>query len=233
MYGYFGYENLHIVHQNIRSLRKNFHALIDSLNCLPFQPDLIFLTETWIYPTELYKFKIAGYRMFTNCNTNRKSGGVAVYIRAPLFKNCEVTRFHMSSCDMLRVECNINDQTYVFLCVYRLHNNNLFSKNIFLNQLDDYIDREYGENLIILGDMNIDLLLRSSIVRNYLNLMSNNSLETYITEPTRITRKRESCIDHIFARFGELTVSGASGEVRNFGITDHCMTSLSLELITF
>ena len=53
-----------IVHQNIRSLRSNFDNLVSNLNAFNRLPDIIFLTELWIYSLEVDNFSIPNYTFF-------------------------------------------------------------------------------------------------------------------------------------------------------------------------
>lgn len=218
----YGFENFTIIHQNIRSMRKNFDLLLNRINTLNFEPDLIFLTETWIFNNEAYLFEIPGYTLKTTCNDKMKAGGVEVFIRNfIIFTKCRVSRRKLSGSDMLRLGFSLNGKSFVIACFYRLHNAH---RNYFFDDVENFLKAQICKNLVILGDMNIDISRRSAYVRNYLGLMSHFELESYINEPTRITRIRQSCIDHIFGRLDSFSVS--SGVV-DLGISDHCMTSLS------
>lgn len=70
---------LNVVHQNIRSLRENFDSLLVYLNSLVVMPDIIFLSEIWIYDHECVNFSIPNYTFKATCNQTYASGGVAVF----------------------------------------------------------------------------------------------------------------------------------------------------------
>lgn len=63
-------------------------------------------------------------------------------------------------------------------------------------------------NLLLIGDINIDLKTPSTYKDSYLETTSECGLMCGITDYTRIEKKlnkiTKSCIDHIFARFPTL-----------------------------
>lgn len=121
------FNNFLVVHQNIRSLRKNFDLFVTHLQSFDKQPDMIFLTEIWIYECEIVDFNIPGYMFSANCNDTYSSGGVAVFIKTD-YNNFEISNSSLGSADMLKVVCEINYEKYCFICIYRLH---VKSKDVF------------------------------------------------------------------------------------------------------
>lgn len=89
------FNNFQMVHQNIRSLRKNFDLLLSNLQSFDKQPDIIFLSEIWIYDCEKNDYNIPGYNFFANCNDTYSSGGVAVFIKIEF--NFEVFNYSLGS----------------------------------------------------------------------------------------------------------------------------------------
>jgi len=69
------------LHQNIRSLRANFHNLVANLNTLDRLPDLIFVSEIWIYYHEVKDFNIPNYNFYAVPNSTYAAGGVGVFIK--------------------------------------------------------------------------------------------------------------------------------------------------------
>ncbi len=69
---------LNIIHQNIRSMRKNFDLLITNLSNFLNFPDIICLSETHIYDYESDLYSVRGYNHLPNCNNSYKCGGVSL-----------------------------------------------------------------------------------------------------------------------------------------------------------
>lgn len=76
-----------IVHQNIRSLRQNFDLLVCNLEAFPYLPDIIFVSEIWIYQNESNNFPIPGYNFHIKSNEAYPAGGVGVFVRESLKYN--------------------------------------------------------------------------------------------------------------------------------------------------
>lgn len=56
-----GKSTLTIVHQNIRSLRQNFDSLCLNLEAFQYLPDIVFVSEIWIFSYEINDYHIPGY----------------------------------------------------------------------------------------------------------------------------------------------------------------------------
>ena len=213
--------SLFIVHQNIRSIRRNFDSLICNLAGFPIMPQFIFLSEIWIYSVETNNFSMPGYNFYALCNDSYSSGGVAVFVKSS-FK-CSVSFHSVMSADILQLNCCISDIPYVFLCVYRFNDPNI-SRETFLNNINSVISNIKSTNLIVLGDMNLDLLSSSPLVDNYLLQMASSGLENIINNPTRLSSG--TCIDHIFLRLDPKNSFSYNSSIFDLNITDHCMTGL-------
>ena len=213
--------SLFIVHQNIRSLRKNFDALACHFDGFVLSPHFVFLSETWIYGVETDDFMLPGYNFYALCNDDYPSGGVAVFVKSDY--NCFVTKFNVPSADILQLECVISNVNFVFLCVYRFHDRSV-SKESFCKDCFDIIGKIKSTNLIVLGDMNLDLLVSSPIVDNYLFQMASFGLLSAINKPTRISSGK--CLDHIFIRTIMNLNSAFDSAIFDFKISDHCMTGI-------
>ena len=62
---------------------------------------------------------------------------------------------------------------------------------------------------ILLGDININTLVKSAIAKEYLNLIHSEGFNPLIFEATRITETSISCIDHIHYNFASSSTSGS------------------------
>jgi hypothetical protein len=204
-----------LLHQNIRSLRQNYDSLICNIQTLSVIPKLIFLSEIWIKDQELANFSITGYKLFANCNNNYRAGGVAVYVSDGL--NVKINNdFNLKTADLLSIDLYFPNFKVTIVCVYRLQS---FNIDVFLDEFDSVLIRIKSNNLLVLGDMNINILNNSEIVDNYNFLMSSHGLTSDVNVPTRISNISSTCIDHVFYRCSDVVINSS---VEDLCITDHC-----------
>lgn len=213
-----------ILHQNIRSLRKNFDLLVANLSAFPKQPDFIFLSEIWIFSNEVENFSINGYNFYAVPNDNYSAGGVGVFIKSDF--NCRSVSCGLSSADAMKVTFALEKDVYTIYCFYRLHSHPVCT---FLDELNVLLTREKCKNLLLVGDFNLDLLAYGDEVDSYNNILANNGIFSFLNKPTRPVSG--SCIDHILGRFAQLQ---PVYECFNFNldITDHFMTGIKLTTFT-
>ena len=62
---------------------------------------------------------------------------------------------------------------------------------------------------LILGDININTLVKSTIAKEYLNLVHSEGFNPLIFEATRVTETTISCVDHIHSNFVTSSTSGS------------------------
>lgn len=215
--------NFKILHQNIQSLNSNYSSILAYLNSLDDSnwPDLLFLSEIWVYEDFISDFLIPGYNLFANCNSSYRSGGVAVYIKNGL--KCCSSNFVSPSFDALKVMFKLNDIEFSAVVIYRNHK---YTKETFVNEFSSFLNQEKSSNCIILGDINIDILVSCHVSDEYMLLMSSYGFRSLVNEPTRLSSG--TCLDHVFLRLHKNNALAYSSEVLHLGITDHSMTALYL-----
>lgn len=98
--------------------------------------------------------------------------------------------------------------------------------------MDELLKKVKSSNLLVLGDINIDILSNSNDSDKYLFLMSSYGLKSLVNEPTRITDDTQTCIDHVFTRFHKNWSHKVSCEILDLKITDHCMLNLRIDQLT-
>ena len=104
------------------------------------------------------------------------------------------------------------------LAIYRSHS---FSIAEFNNELENNLKNLNHKNIVIIGDMNIDLLSTSNDhILNYLNILSASGFISHVNEPTRISGDSKTCLDHIFIRFSNHNTKVDTAKYLN-DITDH------------
>ena len=105
----------------------------------------------------------------------------------------------MKTTEMLWLELYLPNRTLLIAQVYRPpRSEHIFTQN-WLDRVENSLQLAYSENknIILMGDVNIDLWKPHPLDTKWLELCSNFGLVQIITEPTRVTKTSESLIDHI------------------------------------
>lgn len=139
---------------------------------------------------------------------------------------CEVEKFSSDFADILKIQCNIQNEIFFYMCIYRLQSTSPF---LFLEEFQILLESEKCKNLIVLGDYKIDILDNTLISDSYQTLMVENGLKSLVNEPTRPCSG--TCLDHVFGRFDVLHSNAFAGVNLILNITDHCMTGLLIKSI--
>ncbi|KAG8319844.1 hypothetical protein J6590_108404 [Homalodisca vitripennis] len=208
-----------IIYTNIRSMRKNFDSFIININNSINRINIIILSEIWIGTDEVELFNIPGYVLFAECNDVYRSGGVLCYVDNSF--DCNQLQLNMTTADALLLNVRFNRSYFKLLCLYRLHN---FSENLFLDEISNVLSN-INNNVIFVGDININIAATSAVSNNYSTLLYNNGFVSLINDPTRITNISKTCIDHVFVR--SRNISKYKSAVFDEGITDHCILGIS------
>jgi hypothetical protein len=189
-------QSLKIIHQNIRSIYKNFDSFQVLLADLKVDCDILIFTETWTdhnKPIPHYD----GYNLAFSNNCRNQNDGVVVYTRENIDCYIEEPDFEDANCLIIKIA---NDS--IIIAIYR--SPSCSNIDVFLNNLD-FILQKYKtyKNIGIVGDINIDIKAyiedhrkeREKILKkgNYLNLIAEHGLIPAHTFPTR----EASCLDHV------------------------------------
>jgi len=210
--------SLLVLHQNIRSLRQNFGLLVANLNALTRKPDLLFVSETWIFSSEVNEFHIPGYDFLHTSKETYRAGGVGVFAKNIL--HCRAISCSLDSAGGIKVSYSLGSKMFNFICFYKLHS---CPSSQFITELETLLRRNQSSNLILLGDFNLDLLANCENTDNYCALLARYRFYSFLNEPTRPTSG--SCLDHILGRFENAQNSYDCFNVDS-SITDHCLTGL-------
>lgn len=219
-----------ILHQNIRSLRCNFLNFKACLQVMNVWPDVIVLSEIWIYEDEktLYELRELDYTAYFHCNNEYRSGGVVIYCKNHIRADEHPVSFETA--DVKKCTLNLASTNITIVGMYRKQS---FCTSQFNSELQVWLDKVSCRNLIVVGDINIDLL-KIDVKENmeYLEIMNSFGLISMISEPTRVTCnindrvQSATLIDHVFIR----STIQASARVKNLGLVDHFATFLDLNL---
>jgi len=181
---------------NIRSLRANFREFLARLESEHLIPDIIVLTETWIYSHEEEHFsnQIYGYNSFFFSRDDYPSGGVAIYIRARY--NSVLINSQSDNVDTCSVAVKLAGRDIHIVGAYR-------SPSPARSNITQFIDHSLSSILgttsadaLWLADANIDLAKSTEEVDNYADKMGQLGFlwcETSATRP-----RSDTIIDHIF-----------------------------------
>jgi hypothetical protein len=185
-----------LAHVNVQSLNHNFDSVRDVLLETGF--DVFALSETWLGDAKNANYyRIDGYNLVAGTAKYTHGAGVAIYVKSSI--DCRVVLSDICSgldIDAVCVEVKIGTDVILISSVYRHFR---CSQTACISNLDDLFQALHisGKNFYLLGDINIDLLARSSIARRYDEMLTAHGLFQCITKPTRITPYSSTLIDHI------------------------------------
>ncbi|KAG8278663.1 hypothetical protein J6590_014218 [Homalodisca vitripennis] len=79
---------------------------------------------------------------------------------------------------------------------------------------------------VLIGDINIDLLKNEALTDKYMNCLLGTGLVKCVDKPTRVTENTQSCLDHIFVRYRDM--SRVRAAVVETILTDYYSTVLTI-----
>lgn len=206
--------NIKLIVFNIRSLSKHFNELSIFLDSLKnFEPDIIILTETWLTAENLKYYTIEGYIGYIAPRTDgTRSGGVVTYVKQEIeHTNAIFSNQYFQAVQIkLQNKCN-GSPNLKQIEVLGLYRNIRKSQKKFIEEIDNVFLKQSSQNLIITGDLNINLL-DSHESQHLLNKFSIAGLKSFINEPTRFGVNKNgqnvmTCIDHLYARNVDIDAS--------------------------
>lgn len=222
---------LSVMNTNARSLVKHtddYKVLLEYVNQnANFNFDVISFCETWLNDSLEDLVTMENYSsVFKHKVPNKEGGGLGFFVRSDLSFEVRddffVPNEYRALFDCLFIEIQTGSSFTNTLVGNFYRSPGAPSEQIFTEVLSSLLDKALGENkqLIILGDMNIDLLKinihKSS--NDYLDSIISNGLIPAITLPTRVTHFSSTLIDHIFIKHS--SPQYISGTITT-DITDH------------
>lgn len=186
-----------LIYMNIRSLRLNFTLFIATINNILNHIKVIILVETNITDNENKFYNIKGFNSIF-FNREGRGGGIALYITEHIHFN--QIHLNTNSLEIIQIDIEINNKTTSLLSIYRPPRENIPS---FITELEKIINTiKKKQEIILVGDINIDISRENYTTTTYLNMLMSNGLECMINECTRVdvTKNSKTCIDHIFMR---------------------------------
>lgn len=207
-------------------MRKNFSELVATLQTHNIWPDVIVLTETWIFDCETSHYSLNNYHSLFCCNNGYRSGGIAIFcknnVTAQQCKPPSVHNNNIKTADILKVNLEAAGLKITVIAIYRFHS---FTVTDFNTELTLWLPNINCRNLVIVGDLNIDLHSQCPQVEDYKNLMNNQGLAPMINSATRVTESSSTLIDHMYVRAPGILLDAA---VVDLQITDHRMIAIAI-----
>ena len=188
------------------------------------------MTETWLAEVSLELGTYDGYNSFHVVRNEARGGGVSV---------CVDCQYHASKIEDLcttneNIEASVvtvNKEDFgVVVGIYRPPAGNVEIFNDILSRiLND--DRVVNRNVILVGDMNINLLDPVVSTDQYVSLFQSLSFLPYISKPTRFppvdSGAAPTLLDHIWYN----KLNNCSGGIICNDITDHCPIFINIPCV--
>ena len=234
--------HLKIVSLNIANLLSKlnyFKIFIGNLCNNLNKPNIIAVTETHLndrqnhgYTKDELHHLIPGYKFFYRNRSNRRGGGVGIFVDDNLAGNLKVEAedlfvnevFETLTIRIPSIHLDHGKKDLVLQVIYRQPGN--ANTDAFLQSLQNWLNL-YDKNsneIIITGDMNLDLLKYQSHTptSTYLDMLMSHYLTPIITRPTRIKHASATLIDHIFSKLTIIKAGILTSEIAgSHGFTDH------------
>ena len=221
---HFDKSSFSMLHLNIRSLQKNFDSLFNLLMTLKFEFRVICITETWCSDNSMNHnlFKLRQYKSIHQVRRTGKGGGIAVF-------------FHESLTFNVRHDLSVSNADIEALCIEVI---NKKSKNILINtqyrqpagnfnEFEVYLNTLLAKSkttdkiCFLVRDLNFNLIdyQTNAKVRDFVNLIFQDSLISIVNKPTRVTKNNATLIDSIITNsfMGQENLTG----ILKTDISDH------------
>jgi cellulose biosynthesis protein BcsQ len=215
---------LKVMHLNIQSLMSKHLALQEIIAHLGERRivlDCILLCETFVHENNIQLLNIDGYKLISRHRSERKRGGVAIYVNDSLsYENREdLNIFIEGHFESIFIDIPMNNKKFTVGEIYRVPNTN---QQLSIERYNETFKKLRNmQNVIIGTDQNFDLLKIDSNPSS--NDLLNNALEhaliPSITKPTRITHTTATLIDNIYHKYDDKLLTNSAILVTD--ISDH------------
>ena len=243
--------HLKIISLNIANLLAKLSSLkvfVQNISNNSNKPNIIALSETHLndkqnhgYSTSDLQNLLPGYKFFHEDRKNKKGGGVGIFIEEKLAESAKILYpeifideiFEGLIIKLPEMNLSTGKKNLIILNVYRQPGDG--NTKTFLDSMNkclEYLDKKSNE-LVILGDMNLDLLKYEthSMTSEYLDQMVACGMLPGITRPTRIKHSSATLIDHIFYKGENINFGILASELAgSHGYTDHFPVFCTIKL---
>lgn len=152
------------------------------------------ITETWLDEGEENMFNLRDYKSFNSIRKQQRGGGVAIYVRN-VYSCKEVTTIQDTH-EIQVVEIKMNNKTYNFVIIYNPNKPNAIN---MMESLSQVLESLGSSNIVLIGDLNIDINEKSDLTDNYIDFIQSYGLILNNKLPTREASDHglKSLIDHV------------------------------------
>jgi exonuclease III len=230
--------NLHVLNFNVQGVQNatKYTLFTQIITQIDKTPDVIFLTEHWLDKHQVDCFHIDNYKLIAAYGRSKMArGGSLILLRNTL--KCKVTKMRIKSIENLFEICGakieFNNRKVVLISLYRPSNSMANSKfNAFFENLESFLEKHRGaDEIIIAGDLNINLLASDTNARKLTEIM--NAYNLFLVNNVGVTRAADNIqggtlIDHIFSN---ITQNNTFQIINNI-LSDHKAVTASINLPT-
>lgn len=215
---------LPVVHFNARSLKKNFDSIHAFLSSYRLNFSFICVTETWLSPHDKNMFCFPSYVPEYCHRVSGSFGGAAIFVSASIpYQRRYDLSLSVENTESVWIEIanpslpSSGNKTIIG-CIYRSPSSSVPDFCSSLSSIFNKLSLE-KKNVVILGDININLLdVSSSAYSDYTACFLGFGYESLISVPTRcVLGASSSLIDHILSNFIPSNDCG----VLEASLTDH------------
>ena len=194
-----------MVHVNIRSARKNLTDFLCSLKTLNWKFNFLILSEIWGNPDTTKLNIIEGYSHFYDVRQRCIGGGVSIYIdlRKPYRIRFDL-KLHHAIFEHIFIEVDKSifncKHSVIIAAIYKTPDVNIDIFNKHLEKMLVAIQKA-RKFVFLIGDYNIntidELICKSTLTNDFVNLMSLYSYKKLICVPTRAINNSSTVLNNI------------------------------------
>lgn len=209
--------SINIITQNIRSISWNLPSYTTFLHRSGISWDIIVLSECWLPKTGAIP-SLEGYNYAATTKHKTQNEGVVIYYHEQLQVSIEEPHVMDANCLLVKV----NTDTCI-ICIYRPHGYKDSSN--FVHSIDSLLKtptKSTYKNILLCGDINIDILPNTSDKRSYdyLNVLASHGILPGHSFPTH----NKTCLDHAMVKSNQEAIC----LVLETSITDHDCVAVGL-----
>lgn len=224
------------MHQNIQHLALASRLDILKIHLEEIKPDIVALSEHKMPHSDLQRLNVNGFKLCSYFSRKTSVGGgvmilcksnvVAKKIILPKVKDLILEKEF--ECSFTLIEAD--NFSFVLSCIYRTPEYR-FQKP-FLNKFENYLEilmKKY-KNVVIVGDINIDVLENNLVYKRFCNILNMFNLHYLVNFPTRVTDTSKTAIDNIITNIHMNKNSKVSGLITE--ISDHDAQLLRIQNVS-
>ncbi|XP_047990737.1 uncharacterized protein LOC125229839 [Leguminivora glycinivorella] len=209
------------MHQNINGLINKANVLTVHLQDLSSSNkpiDVLCVTEHNMSQGDETQLALSNYTLASHFSRGNRNGGSCILVKN-IHKYKSLSDISDSISISNIIECSaieLTEHNIIIICIYRVPKYDKASFNIFFNKLNDLLCKLNcnRKNVIICGDFNIDIMIRTRQSIEFNTLISSFNLKFAISTPTRL--QSNTCIDNIIHN-----IRGVKSDVIDLAISDH------------